>query len=121
MENKQRIKYTKEFKKLALRACSQNRDVEEIFSMHDIDLEELTKKDKKYLPKLMNKWRQEIYSDIDKNYMQNIDMSDYSLEHEISGINHTTENIFDKIYKEKDERNRKFFEELEKSGIIRKE
>ena len=99
MNKAKRITYSKEFKTRVLIAFSRNQNLENIFIENGVNLKEFYKNDKKYLLKLVNKWRHEFYLTKENLFFKNRKLSDSVLEDELNALgNEGNEDLFEKHY-----------------------
>lgn len=86
-ENKQkRIRYSKEFKRWALKEAVSGKNNNDILRASGFDIEPLIKKDKKYASKLLHKWRKEIFENSSKMYITSIKLTDKVIKDEIESM-----------------------------------
>jgi len=82
MQNK-RIRYSKEFKRKALLNIMQGEDALEVLKSSGFDLAQVLKNDKKYVSKIIHKWKKEIYQNKENMYLVNSEITNNILKEEI--------------------------------------
>ena len=85
-EKQKRIRYSKEFKRWALRVASSGKSNNDILRASGFDIEPLIKKDKKYASKLLHKWRKEIFENSSKMHISSMKLTDEVIKDEIESM-----------------------------------
>ncbi len=99
MEKQTRISYNKEFKCRVLRALARGEELKEIFLKYNPDVEKCLKNDKKYILKLVNKWRHKYYLKREELFLSNQILTDEIIQLELEVFEKADKNnVFDKHY-----------------------
>jgi len=103
-EEKKRIYYDKNFKNLFLYKLSKDENPEKIITENGYDIKNLLLKDKKYLSKLIHKWKKDLLeSNLEIANFKNQNLTSYNLLYEINSSSKENENdILFKTLKEKE-------------------
>ena len=106
MEKQTRISYNKEFKSRVLRAFIRGEELKEIFLKYNPDVEKCLKNDKKYILKLVNKWRHKYYLKREELFLTNQILTDEIVQLELQALEKANENnIFDQHYEFMEQKN----------------
>ena len=84
--NTQRVSFSKRIKRKILLEVSKGRKPQEVFLEYAFDSFDEITKDKKYVAKLLYKWRQELYENKEILNFLNYKIDEKSLKEEISNI-----------------------------------
>ena len=104
--NKKRIYYSKDLKRRALIQYANGEKLDTFLRSNNIDIDSLIKRDKKYISKLLYKWRNELYKNNEILFLTNDELSTCTLEQELLSLSDDEPdvimiNIKDKIIKGK--------------------
>ena len=85
-KTKTRFRYSKDFKRWALRELASGKKPNDILRASGFDIEPLIKNDKKYASKLFYKWRKELYKDYKMMFITSVELTDKVLLDEIDSM-----------------------------------
>ena len=90
---KKRISYSKDFKYSALIRVINGENFEDVLRSSGFNIDNLIKKDKKYCPKLLHKWKKEIYENPELIYFINNEISNNEIEAQIEILSKNCKDI----------------------------
>ena len=86
MCNKNRIKYSKDFKRQALINYKNPKEFEKMLLKYGYDIEKLCANDKKYCAKLLHKWKKEACRNNEILYFINTELTNSAIEDELDNL-----------------------------------